>query len=291
MESPGPNASVAAGWQIQLCTLAGRTANVELPPDAPLSSLATLAQERLGLDGRVMVSLCLGEELLGNHNLSLEAAGLRDKATVTIVVRRHIVFTRVMCPQDGLVTPEANMTLRALGDEDEALVMACFQQGFGYRAVIAEPLPATGRPTVAFDFHEYVTFMAVGVHRDPDEILRGPLDSYGWIGETPGGICLYEGYCVRQGGATLDEPKKGQFYKEMTVVMTVNHRDSVITWHVLPSPSGEGQATGLCFGEHLPDRCLRVILPPNKAQGVFDDGKRSSLVWAGSTHPGEVRLL
>mmetsp|Transcript_885 Transcript_885/g.2469 ORF Transcript_885/g.2469 Transcript_885/m.2469 type:complete len:126 (-) Transcript_885:170-547(-) len=71
----------------------------------------------------------------------------------------------------------------------------------------------------------------------------GPLSNYGWIGETSGGVCLYQGTLLRHNGATLQNlvaaAGLARFSEGKSVVVMLDHEARRLSWLVLTPSARE----------------------------------------------------
>lgn len=219
--------------------MGGSKASITLPApsDTTVGDLGALARRELELGAQGAVMLCYEGKPLTDTTLTLPRAGLSNGAELTVVLRRLLRFEEVLYPppddSDDSVALEAQH-----GGQTDYVLAKFLETGKGYRCAVAEPLPGQGRQAVAFDFLHFAPFVAIGLHASPRQMLLGPLGNYGWIGETHGGICLYQGSYVRHNGATVhgraERPTAGCFSEGMTVVLVVDHEANSISWVVFP---------------------------------------------------------
>lgn len=236
-------------WTLELCTLGGLAFELIAPADSTVGALRDSARERLELEAQAWPLLCHGTGALADDSLSLQAAGLSDGAQISVVLRRLLRFTTVLSPRaagTASVALEAH-PCAAQGGGGGASVARFQAHAQGYRCAVAEPLPAGGRHAVAFDFLYFQPFMAVGLHADPRQMEDGPMNHYGWIGETPGGACLYQGTRLRHDAADLPlapgDPMPHRalcsFGTRVSVCLVVDHEAGTLSWLVFLAPGVE----------------------------------------------------
>ena len=176
-----------------LTTIAGESVEVDESPLETVRELMVLAGQRL--DSSDAMVLVFGETVL-DKSKTLEESSLYSGASLYVTFPQQAMsFHKTLTSRNVASTSLALEP--ADGSDDETLnTVARFQSGAeGYRCAVAAPLPESGRQGVIFDFINYDHWGAVDLHNAPEAMLDGPMGNYGWIGETPGGICLYHSGC------------------------------------------------------------------------------------------------
>merc|ERR1712232_495033 len=110
--------------------------------------------------------------------------------------------------------------------------------------------------------------VAYGLHQDPTSISAYHLGDFGWIAETPGGICISDNAgVVRYNRQTLDTPQgSGHTLNAFSMVssmtgctlaITVDHECKTITWtKLVPNEAST------VYQRELPDELIGTELYP-----------------------------